>query len=106
MKKITFLGNSLNSIKTFEKTAMREAGFQLDAVQRGFNPTDWKPMNSVGKGVREIRIHEKGEYRVIYVTKFEKSIYVLHAFKKKTQKTNKQDIDAAKRAYKLIPEVK
>lgn len=85
---------------------MREAGFQIDSVQRGHAPSDWKPMTAIGKGVREIRIHEDGEYRVIYVVKFERAIYVLHAFQKKTQKTRKHDLEAAKRAYNLIPEAK
>jgi phage-related protein len=43
-----------------------------------------------------------GQYRVIYVAKFTYAIYVLHAFQKKTQKTRKQDIDAAKQALKLL----
>lgn len=46
-------------------------------------------------------MHE-GQYRVIYVTKFADAIYVLHAFQKKTQKTKKQDIDAAKQALKQL----
>jgi len=46
-------------------------------------------------------MHE-GQYRVIYVTKFADAIYVLHAFQKKTQKTRKQDIDAAKQALKQL----
>jgi phage-related protein len=46
--------------------ARREAGYQLDQVQRGNDPDDWKPMRSVGQSVREIRIHEEsGAFRVI-----------------------------------------
>jgi len=71
----------------------------------GFNmdwnpPTDWKPMPSIGPGVREIRIKHEGQYRVIYVAKFADVVYVLHAFRKKTRKTRKQDIDAAQHALK------
>ena len=59
----------------------REAGFQLDKVQRGLEPDDWKPMNIVGPGVREIRIFETtGIFRVMYVANIGESIYVLHAF--------------------------
>jgi phage-related protein len=46
-------------------------------------------------------MHE-GQYRVIYVAKFADAVYVLHAFQKKTQKTRKQDIDAAKQTLKQI----
>jgi len=74
----------------------------LDRVQRGHDPTDWKPISSIGKGVREIRIQEQGQYRVIYITKFEDAIHVLHAFQKKTQKTRKRDIEVAKQALKQV----
>jgi phage-related protein len=64
-------------------------------------------MNTVGQGVREIRIREKdGAFRVIYVAKFEDAIYVLHCFQKKTQKTSPEDIALASRRYKdLIREL-
>ena len=48
------------------------------------------------------RIMDEGQYRVIYVAKFAEAVYVLHAFQKKTQKTRKQDIDAAKQALKQL----
>jgi len=105
MKKIVFAGKTLEKIKSFPDKAKREAGFQLDKVQQGENPTDWKPMNSIAPGVQEIRINEAdGIYRVIYIAKFEEAVYALHAFQKKTQKTNKTDIDTAQKAYKLIIE--
>jgi len=59
-------------------------------------------MQSIGSGVREIRIMHEGQYRVIYVAKSLDAIHVLHAFQKKTQKTRKQDIDAAKLALKQL----
>jgi len=59
-------------------------------------------MRSIGSGVREIRIMHERHYRVIYVTRFEDAIHVLHAFEKKTQKTRKQDIDAAKQALRQL----
>ena len=104
MKGIEFLGASLKTVREFPALAKREAGLQLDRVQRGLDPTDWKPMKSVGQGVREIRIQHEGQYRVIYVASFEKNVYVLHAFQKKTRKTSKQDLDTAKRALKEVLE--
>jgi phage-related protein len=59
-------------------------------------------MPSIGRGVREIRIQEQGQYRVIYLTKLKDAVYVLHAFQKKTRKTRKQDIQAAKNALDEI----
>ena len=55
----------------FPLSAKREAGYQLDRVQNGQEPNDWKPMNTVGQGVKEIRIRDAaGAFRVIYVAKF------------------------------------
>lgn len=98
MKGVVFVGRSLEVIREFPIDVKREAGHQLDRVQHGLEPLDWKPMTSIGQGVREIRIHEKGQWRVIYIAKFSEAIYVLHAFHKKEQKTSKPDIEAAKRA--------
>jgi phage-related protein len=102
MKGIEFLGTSLETLREFPAQAKREAGYQLDRVQHGLDPVDWKPMKSVGQGVREIRIQHEGQYRVIYVASFEDRVYVLHAFQKKTQKTIKQDLDAARRAFREV----
>ncbi len=59
-------------------------------------------MTAVGSGVREIRIHQEGQYRVIYAAKIDDAVHVLHAFHKKTQRTRMQDIDIAKRRLSKI----
>ncbi len=59
-------------------------------------------MPTAGKGVREIRIHVLGEWRVIYVAKLADAIYVLHSFQKKSRKTSQQDIEVAFQRYKLM----
>lgn len=105
-KPIEFQGTALDDLRDFPISARREAGYQLDQVQHGQEPSNWKPMNAVGHGVREIRIRdEAGAFRVIYVTQFVNAIYVLHCFQKKTQKTSQQDIElAAKRYRELLKE--
>lgn len=100
-KPVEFRGSSLDDLRDFPLTARREAGYQLDLVQNGQEPDDWKPMNTVGQGVREIRIRdENGAFRVIYVAKFADAIYVLHCFQKKTEKTSTADLDLAARRYR------
>lgn len=102
-KPIEFLGTSLDDLRAFPMTARREAGHQLDQVQNGQEPDDWKPMTSVGAGVREIRIRDaSGAFRVIYVAKLQDAVYVLHCFQKKTEKTNKSDLDLAARRYREL----
>jgi phage-related protein len=102
MKSIVFIGSSLDDIRDFPAEARRAVGFELSFVQAGFEPSDWKPMKSVGSGVKEIRIHVLGEWRVLYVAKFSDAVYVLHAFQKKTQKTRHEDIEIARKRYREI----
>ena len=100
MKRITFLGSSLDDIRRFPENARRRAGYQLDRVQHGLDPDDWKPMSSIGSGCREIRVRDKdGTFRVFYVATIDETVYVLHAFQKKTQKISKADLDLAKQRY-------
>ena len=106
MKKIIWLGNTHQTIKGYVDNLKQEIGYNLDRVQKGEEPYDWKPMSSIGHGVKEIRIHEENEYRVLYVAKFEESIYVLHAFVKKTQQTLKRDIGLAKQRYAEMLEMR
>lgn len=102
MKAVCWEGSTLKDVNRFIKPVKRLIGHELMRLQSGVDPIDSKPMGSVGKGVREIRIHHDNEYRVLYVTQIEDRIHVLHAFVKKTQKTAKKDIDLAKQRYQLL----
>lgn|SRR5690242_618215 len=96
MKPIVFLGDSLERLKAFPENARRQAGFQLDRLQRGLAPDDFKPMGTVGRGVEELRVRDaSGAYRIIYIARLKDGVYVLHAFKKAAQKTSKVDIELA-----------
>jgi len=108
IKNLKFIGRSIEDLRDFSKTVRQEIGTQLRQLQRGIEPNDWKPMPTIGSGVREIRVRdESGAYRVIYVAKFTDAIYVLHVFQKKTQKTEKRDLDlAAKRYRELLQEIR
>lgn len=100
MKSVRFLGNSLKCLRDFPEDAKQDAGYQIDKVQRGEQPDDFKPMPSIGKGVEEIRIwDESGTYRVVYTARVANAVIVLHAFQKKTQTTSKRDIDIAKERF-------
>ena len=100
MKDVVFEKTSLDDLREFPPEARRDAGRQLDRVQRGKEPFDSKPMASIGSGVKEIRITDSaGQFRIIYVAKFEDAIYVLHCFKKKTQKTSLPDVKLARDRY-------
>jgi len=69
LKPVVFRGDSLEALRRFPESARRRAGHELDLVQQGLDPEDWKPMTTVGPGVREIRVRdEQGIFRVMYVT--------------------------------------
>lgn len=103
-KPVEFRGNSLEVLRAFPNSARREAGHQIDLVQNGENPDNWKPMaTAIGPGAKEIRIQdESGAFRIVYVAKFDDAIYVLHCFQKKTEQTCKADIDLARRRYRSL----
>lgn len=108
MKPVEFRGTSLDDLRAFPRSTRRECGFQIDRLQRGLEPADWKSFSTVGPGVSEIRVSDAdGAFRVLYVAKFERAIYVLHRFHKKTKKTSLTDIELAKKRYSaLVQELK
>lgn len=102
-KPLKFHGSSLDDLRNLPAQAKQDSGFQLDLVQSGSNPDDWKPVASVGQGVMELRVWtEDGTYRTIYVAKFKDAIHVLHVFKKTTEAIPTADLKIAKKRYKEI----
>jgi phage-related protein len=106
LRPITWLGDSLARLRAAPADIRSDAGYQLDLVQRGDTPPDFKPMPDVGAGVMEIRLHGDNEFRVFYVARFEETVYVLHAFVKKTRVTRKADIDLGKTRYAAMLEAR
>lgn len=102
MKRVEWLGDSLERVREFPEIARRETGYQLERVQAGKEPADWKPMPSIGLGVNEIRVRLSGAFRLIYVAKFQEAVYVLHAFEKKSRKTNRTDIELARNRFRTL----
>lgn len=102
IKPLTWLADSKEQLRGFPHEARGVAGFELWEVQQGKEPTDWKPMPSVGLGVKEIRVRTGGAFRILYVAKFAEAVYVLHAFQKKAQKTPKPDIDLARARFREL----
>ncbi|MFI1238193.1 type II toxin-antitoxin system RelE/ParE family toxin [Nocardia salmonicida] len=77
--RLEFVGTAIDDLREFPLSARRECGYQLDRVQRGLEPTDWRPMRSVGVGVCEIRVREDSGA--------------------KTQKTSDSDLALATKRY-------
>jgi phage-related protein len=101
-KPLAWLATTSRDIRGFPADARRRCGFQLRKVQQGLDPDDWKPMTSVGPGVREIRIQTGVAHRVFYVATFEEAVYVVHAFEKRTAKTAAHDVQLARDRYRAL----
>lgn len=101
-KPLVWLGSARRDIRAFPSDARRRSGFQLRKVQQGLDPDDWKPLTSVGPGVREIRIQTELAHRVFYLATFAEAVYVLHAFEKKTRKTPAHDVTLARDRYRAL----
>jgi phage-related protein len=102
MKPVMMLESTRRALRGFPKQVRIDFGMELRRVQEGLDAVNWKPMPTVGQGVREIRVSYRGQWRMIYIAKFDEAIFVLHAFQKKAQKTPKADIDIAKQRLSEI----
>ena len=93
----------LHNDKVFSAAVRKVIGYELFKVQIGQEPTNWKPFDVVGAGTKELRVRlADGAYRVLYVVKFPDAVYVLHCFKKKSDKTLTSDKELASERYKEL----
>nr|WP_306454262.1 type II toxin-antitoxin system RelE/ParE family toxin [Rhodococcus sp. ACS1] len=84
-------GSALEDLRGFPAAVRRRCGYQLDRVQQGLAPTDWKPMVSVGSGVQEIRVRDRsGAFRVIYVAKFADRVVSCTASRRRLRKRRRR----------------
>ena len=109
LRPVVWLGNSRRSIQAFPPDARRIIGGELQLMQYGGMPKDAKPFRGIGSGVLEIAIRREGEaYRTVVALQLGRTIYVLHAFQKKSKRgiaTPKQDVDLIKQRYKEAKEL-
>ncbi|WP_413529358.1 type II toxin-antitoxin system RelE/ParE family toxin [Rahnella inusitata] len=103
VKDIDWRGSSLKDLRDFPVDAKKRAGYELEQIQHGLAPTEWKSINHWGAGVVEIKLDAvAGTFRVVYVAKFEEAIYILHCFQKKNQQTSPKDVAIIKARYAEI----
>ena len=102
MKPVAWIGSAKRDLVAWSPDVRRAAGRELERVQRGADPTDWKPMASIGRGAREIRVYVAGERRLVYVATFPEAVYVLHVFAKKTRSTSSRDLALAQQRYRSM----
>lgn len=97
------MGDTLRQIRGLPTGVKSDIGFQIDKLQDGELPNDFKPMSGIGPGVEEIRIWDRsGTYRVIYTARRPEAVYVLHVFQKTSEQTSQHDLDVAKHRFAQI----
>jgi phage-related protein len=99
-----FEGDSLEVLSGFPDEVKRALGFSLRQLQIGREPTSQtRNMSSIGPGIYELKeADERAWYRAIYLSKVDSIVYVLHCFEKKTRKTDRRDIEVARKRLKLV----
>ena len=111
MKKLTWLVDSLANLRAFPPPVQDDIGYALYRAQLGETHSRAKPLHGLGSGVMEIASSDpSGAYRAVYTVSIGDSIYVVHAFQKKSKTgvaTPKAEIEAVRlRLKQLRSEVK
>jgi phage-related protein len=100
---IAWEGDSKEVISSFPDAVRSNLGFDLRLLQEGQQPTDYRPMSSVGPGVFELRDQdERAWYRVIYLSRVHGVIHVLHCFEKRSRETPMREINTARQRLKAV----
>ncbi|MEK6564288.1 MAG: type II toxin-antitoxin system RelE/ParE family toxin [Candidatus Omnitrophota bacterium] len=109
LKRIDFIGSSREDLRAFPEEVKQDIGYALYEAQKGEKPIAAKPLKGFsGAGVLEIvENFTGGTYRAVYTVRFQKVIYILHCFQKKSKhgiKTPRQDIDLIKQRLRTAEE--
>jgi phage-related protein len=100
---IAWEGDSKEAIGAFPDAARYNLGFDLRLLQQGQQPTDYRPMSSIGPGIFELRDQdERAWYRVIYLSRVRDVIHVLHCFEKRSRETPMKEINTARQRLKTL----
>ena len=96
-KPLYWAGSAKKELLAFPEEVVDDFGYALGMVQQGGVPPSAKPWKGEGSGVFELVEDHRGDaWRVGYTVRFEKAVYVLHCFQKKSPsgvRTAKTDIE-------------
>jgi len=103
LAQIVWEGDSREVLRGFPEGVRQNFGFELWQLQLGERPSDYRPLPSIGAGVFELRDQdERAWYRVVYLSRINDVIYVLHCFEKKSREMPRRDFEKAKQRLKAI----
>jgi phage-related protein len=100
---VTWEGDSREVLQSFPEDVRQNFGFELWQLQQGERPSNYRPLPSIGTGVFELRDQdERAWYRVVYLSRINDMIYVLHCFEKKSREMPRRDFEKAKQRLKAV----
>jgi phage-related protein len=106
MKKLTWLADSRAAVKRLPASVQDDIGYALYAAQLGETSLKAKPLHGLGAGVMEIAVNDaSGTFRAVYTVSIGDSIYVIHAFQKKSKAgiaTPKSETDLIRQRLKQL----
>jgi phage-related protein len=99
-KPLYWIGSAKKDLLAFPEDVVDDFGYALGVVQQGGTPPSAKPWKGEGAGVFELVEDHRGDtWRVVYTVRFEKAVYVLHSFQKKSPsgvRTARTDVELRK----------
>ena len=96
-------GDSREALIAFPESVRQNLGFQLWQLQQGEKLSDYRPVTSIGAGVFELRDQdERSWYRVVYLSRINDVIHVLHCFEKKSREMPRKDFEKARQRLKAV----
>ena len=104
-KPLHWVGASKRDLMAMPEAVIRQVGMALSVAQHGGKHPDAKAWKGLGPGVFEVvSDFDSNAFRAAYVVRFEKAIYVLHCFQKKSPsgiRTAKTDVDLIEHRLKV-----
>lgn len=100
---VAWEGDSREVLRSFPDAVRQNFGFQLWRLQQGERPHNYRPLPSIGSGVFELRDQDQRSwYRVIYLSRINDVIYILHCFEKKSRRMPQRDFNKARQRLKIV----
>lgn len=110
LRPVIWVGSSRKDLREFPDPVQDYMGYALYIAQRGGKHRDTKPLSGFGgAGVVEIVKDHRGDtFRAVYTLKFAGTVYVLHAFQKKSKTgraTPRRDMELIKQRLREAEQI-
>ena len=110
LKPLHWVGSSKRDLLSLPAPVVDLFGFALYLAQDGRKHEQAKPLRGFGSaGVLEVvEDWDRSTYRAVYTVQFEKVVFVLHIFQKKSKRgtsTPKTDIDLIRERLKVAEQI-